>query len=280
MKVTTWIAALFLALVGVSCGADDDDEGPGQSCGRAGDNNELAADGSCVCRAGFSPCTALSTVCCAPTGPVCGDGRCEAGEGCSADCGVPPVCGNGMCEAGESCDGDCGTPGAVCGNGVCEAGETCAADCGAPSCTQASCTGETFCQNGTSCVDAFPRRYRFTVTEGVFAERRPDGSSWDPLGGAPDPFVRFTLNGVGQGTTSTVDDRYNWVLNEFWDVNLIAGSTIRLDLVDADLNFDDAVVACENTITGEVVRFGMDSPFTCDGLADFGASFSFTVEPL
>lgn len=70
------------------------------------------------------------------TPPVCGDGFCDAGESCPADCDPrTPTCGNGVCEAGEtrsSCPGDCGSAGPVCGNGVCEAGETrssCPGDC-------------------------------------------------------------------------------------------------------------------------------------------------------
>jgi len=50
-----------------------------------------------------------------PTGPKCGDGKCEAPENsstCPADCKAPPVkkCGNTVCESGESantCPIDC-----------------------------------------------------------------------------------------------------------------------------------------------------------------------------
>lgn len=72
----------------------------------------------------FVGCTA------APSNPVCGDGRCDAGESCIADCG--PVCGDGICSAGESCSADCGPPpGPVCGDGICEVSEHgwCNSDC-------------------------------------------------------------------------------------------------------------------------------------------------------
>jgi len=39
--------------------------------------------------------------------PVCGDGICESGESCTADCTSEPVCGDGICESGESCVSDC-----------------------------------------------------------------------------------------------------------------------------------------------------------------------------
>ena len=50
-----------------------------------------------------------------PSGPVCGDGTCDATETCSG------------------CPADCGNCAAVCGDGACNGGETCstcAADCG------------------------------------------------------------------------------------------------------------------------------------------------------
>jgi len=48
------------------------------------------------------------------TGPVCGNGNCEAGEtttNCPADCTASPVCGDGNCDTGEDCNNcaqDCG----------------------------------------------------------------------------------------------------------------------------------------------------------------------------
>lgn len=68
-----------------------------------------------------------------PTGPYCGNGKCDGGENCAncgKDCGS--CCGNGACDHGEncsSCPGDCGS---CCGNGACDWGEscsTCSKDC-------------------------------------------------------------------------------------------------------------------------------------------------------
>ena len=84
---------------------------------------------------------------------MCGDGKCEAGETCSAcsqDCGAcPPVCGDGKCEAGETCSAcsqDCGACPPVCGDGTCDTAEdcsSCSSDCGAcaPVCGDGQCTG-------------------------------------------------------------------------------------------------------------------------------------------
>ena len=103
-----------------SCGWQPD--GPYYDCGTAGSPDP----------SGMSP-----MACTGGTGPVCGNGVCEAGENntCPNDCGGGgAICGNGICEAGEAatCPSDCGGGGdPVCGNGVCEAGETtsCPADC-------------------------------------------------------------------------------------------------------------------------------------------------------
>lgn len=105
---------------------------------------------------------ALLTLSCASGGdsPVCGNGRCEAGEDrftCPADCGI--FCGNQLCEPGEttaSCAVDC-----YCGNGTCDSGETtvsCAADCASSSCgdgtcsageSTSSCPSDCYCGNST-----------------------------------------------------------------------------------------------------------------------------------
>ncbi|NUP05962.1 MAG: hypothetical protein HOW73_07880 [Polyangiaceae bacterium] len=52
---------------------------------------------------------------CPCSGPVCGDGTCDAAtetcESCEADCGACPMCGDGECTADEDCDScymDCG----------------------------------------------------------------------------------------------------------------------------------------------------------------------------
>ena len=70
---------------------------------------------------------------CAPC-ERCGDGRCDAGESCAADCPTGPVCGDGACNGTETpstCPADCAPP-SVCGDGACapeESATLCPADC-------------------------------------------------------------------------------------------------------------------------------------------------------
>jgi cysteine-rich repeat protein len=88
-------------------------------------------------------------------GPVCGNDRCEVGEGCAGcpvDCGVCPGCPNGVCEvAVESCidcEADCGICPPICGDSLCEAGETCSAcayDCRCPDCPDGTCQAYESC---------------------------------------------------------------------------------------------------------------------------------------
>ena len=113
----------------------------------------LCGDGKCQAPESTATCPAD----CKVVGPICGDGTCDPGEtaaSCPGDCGaVLTQCGNGVCETGEtaaSCPADCNKVIAACGNGVCETGETaanCPADCGTttgPVCGNGKCeTGET-----------------------------------------------------------------------------------------------------------------------------------------
>lgn len=111
-------------------------------------------------------------------GAVCGNNICEVLGGeteanCPDDCSSGPICGNGVCDAGEDsahCLIDC--PGiAVCGNGTCETGEhwgNCPADCsmGSAVCVSVPTNPPCSCTGGSialiSCGDA--QRNEFWVT--------------------------------------------------------------------------------------------------------------------
>tara|TARA_Y100000310_G_C20573774_1_gene759414 strand:- start:51 stop:1211 length:1161 start_codon:yes stop_codon:yes gene_type:complete len=102
---------------------------------------------------------------CSEDCPVtCGDGVCETGEVCEADC-LTIVCGDGVCEQGESCAADCTT--ATCGDGVCDGGETCVADC------EESVCGDGTCDVGESCAadcrsnEGLNRLSRYELTQYV-----------------------------------------------------------------------------------------------------------------
>ncbi|TNF25185.1 MAG: hypothetical protein EP329_23480 [Deltaproteobacteria bacterium] len=106
----------------------------------------------------------LATGCTTQPGPYCGDGQCDHGETCAADC--QPSCPDGQCTANEtaaSCPADCGP---LCGNGVCNPSEDCLScpkDCGCgagDACTREVCVGGACvsrplldCDDGVSCTN-------------------------------------------------------------------------------------------------------------------------------
>jgi hypothetical protein len=162
------------------CGADDT---CAQTCAQNASTSALAAIQPLVDCAGASGCLG--------SGPMCGNGTCEAGEtsaNCASDCAGSSASCKGICgkqaPAGCFCDdqcmqnGDCcsdkalvcgGASGPTCGNGLCEAGESstsCASDCPASSSTcKGYCGGKSagacYCddqcaQNGDCCPDKVP----------------------------------------------------------------------------------------------------------------------------
>jgi MYXO-CTERM domain-containing protein len=146
---------------------------------------------NCGTNGGADPSGAFPKACGGgSTGPVCGDGACDAGEtqtSCPADCGgVGPICGDGTCGPGEtatSCPADCGTvgPDPVCGDGSCNGSETaasCPADCGGGA---AACEGgitATGCCEGQTLV--------FCSADGLKVENCTANLScgWDAASGA------------------------------------------------------------------------------------------------
>ncbi|HVV84846.1 MAG TPA: C2 domain-containing protein [Kofleriaceae bacterium] len=175
---------------------------------------------------------------------------------CSSDDGgddlATPFCGDGACNGAEShatCATDCPATGPVCGDRVCNGGETsstCLQDCPPVRCTAdpSTCSGETICLNGT-CVAAFGRVYTITVVNGRVPLMDPAGESWDPIGGAPDPYAVVTLNGVNLGMTPVVQDNFNPVWNTAAAPQVIpAGSTLFVDMFDQDVDGDDGIVRC------------------------------------
>jgi len=194
----------------------------------------------------------------------CGNGTCDPGEtttSCSADC-TAPACGDGTCHDPEtiaSCPADCHP---VCGDAACDPGETtasCPADCPAAACTVAdptSCSGETVCIAGV-CENAFGRNYKITVVSAVFTEKKADGSSWDAISGLPDPKVTMTINGAKQ-FTPVIDNTLSPTWNFVTPPTLLPGGTVfTIEVVDADLGFDEPAWTCTlDPLTADVIRAG------------------------
>ena len=146
----------------------------------------------------------------------------------------------------------------------------------APACTAepATCPGETLCVN-KQCVAAFGRVYTITVLGATIPPKKPDGSAWDPAGGAPDPFAIVTLNDKVIGRTSVAKDTFSasW-LQAMSPVAVPAGSVLKLDLRDKDAASDDAIFSCAWQLTADTLHAGMAS---CAGQVE-GASVGFVTQ--
>ncbi len=176
---------------------------------------------------------------------ACGGG----GDGDDDGTNLPPVstatCLNTSASCGQT------IAGALCtssNGGSCVGGAICSASgtCGPPPCSAAdpdSCSGETICI-GTTCEAAFPRFYTLTVGDVTIAQRDDNGECWDAACGAPDPFLVILVNGAELGRTSTRQDVFSASFDEAFDIELVAGSELRVAMFDEDLTDDDIIVAC------------------------------------
>ena len=155
------------------CDSNCDSASPAGTTATCYCDSQCQTYGDCCNADGSATATSCAGSTCAScnggsTGPVCGDGACDASETCSScpsDCGAcPPVCGDFSCDASEtcsSCPNDCGGY-LYCGDGVCSASEKedckgCAQDCGfclttglaSSGCGDGTCTGD---ENCTTCT--------------------------------------------------------------------------------------------------------------------------------
>ncbi|MEZ4366199.1 MAG: C2 domain-containing protein [Kofleriaceae bacterium] len=83
----------------------------------------------------------------------------------------------------------------------------------------------------------------------------PDGSNWDDLGGAPDPFVMVELNGATVLTTNEVQDTYTPTFGSSASVAVPAGARLRFEAFDSDVFGDQGIITCElNPLSAAVLR--------------------------
>lgn len=95
----------------------------------------------------------------------------------------------------------------------------------------------------SACVAAFPRVYSLTnITVSVPSTNPNNNSTWDVGGGAPDIFLG---NSMGVPFTTAVADSFNASFAGPFDVQLVAGATLRIDAWDEDATVDDFVMACQ-----------------------------------
>lgn len=116
----------------------------------------------------------------------------------------------------------------------CQNGQVCMGNaCGACQ-RHYDCSKVDVCLTGR-CEAASGREYQFKILNAKIPERRPDGTTWDPLGGAPDPWVKLVIDGNTVGSTKTRSDTFSPVWNESlpW-ARVYENSRVELFLYDED----------------------------------------------
>ncbi|MEM8993667.1 MAG: hypothetical protein AAGF23_02620 [Acidobacteriota bacterium] len=132
-------------------GPDDGSGGAGAGGGTGGGTSTIGGGPGLGGGGGFG----------GPDGAICGDGVCDLGERCDADCSF---CGDGVCSQTESCgscSSDCGAC-TFCGDGVCNGSESCAT-----------------CSDCTACfAEPFLAVYRGESNPGLRSAAAFDGTDW------------------------------------------------------------------------------------------------------
>lgn len=144
-------------------------------------------------------------------------------------------------------------------------------DDGACSESADSCPDETICIAG-ACEAAFPRVYSVTnVSVSVPTKNPNNNEDWDVGGGAPDLFLG---DHTGNKLSMVVSDSFTATFAGPFDFQLIAGSSLELDVWDEDLTSNDPGFGCiANPITAAQLR---GRTFSC---TVSGASLSSSINP-
>jgi hypothetical protein len=250
-----------------------------------GDASDTCGTGAKACEICSPTSKCTSGVCKEPCGPNTCRGCCDgdtcvpgtASTGCGdqgaacTKCAAALVCSNRTCIDG-SCQATCtngccsatgcepGTAANACGAG----GEGCI-DCGVGRTCQAAA-----CQlDRTSLWDVY-------ISFAVVPDTNKSGSSWDVLGGAPDPYLNvFTSEGMSShsGQTSTLTD----TTFPFWAETPVKGvaasellANTSIEIWDSDVDFDDYIGGCPLPLTPAIFDGSLqsvDCPATASGVA-------------
>jgi len=225
------------------------------ACGFDGDSCE-ACSGSLLCVDHVCAETKCGPENCAG---CCQNGACVTGQSA-------PACGSGggactVCGAGTTCDGFACvnvTCKAACTNGCCT-GATCNpgntnAACGKSGDSCVACAGGKTCNAGV-CAVADTSRFDLVLFSATVPATNLSGGAWDVFNGLPDVFAKMvSVEGASrhEGTTAVLDDTRtpNW--NATVLSNVAASElkrSVRIDLFDSDINFDDTIGGCAVPIT-------------------------------
>jgi putative transposase len=133
--------------------------------------------------------------------------------------------------------------------------------------TRIACSGSDICIVD-ACEPAFGRTYDVSVFNLTINTTNPKGTSWDSVGGAPDPYVVISINDGEVLYTSEVQDTFEPTFADSTTVVIPAGAKFRFDAWDSDVDPADWIIGCEiDPLTADYLRaFGP----TCTGTAETG----------
>ena len=160
---------------------------------------------------------------------------------------------------------------AACGGG---GGGSDAGDVGAQcDATHDVCTGDSVCV-ASQCQRAFTRGYTISSLSIQVPTTKPDGTSWDIGGGAPDLYIVVSTDGTKIGMTSIVQNQFSATYTETFPVTLAATTTLDVHAFDSDVTSDDDAYLCEaKPITAAELRA---RALSCSSA---GYSLMFVIEP-
>lgn len=163
---------------------------------------------------------------------------------------------------------------AACGGGDGGSGDPDAGNVGAAcTATSDSCTGDTVCI-ANQCQSAFTRGYTISSLAVQVPTTKPDGTSWDVGGGAPDLYIKVSTDGTSVGMTGIVQDQFSATYTDTFAVTLASSTTLDVHAFDSDVTSDDDAYLCEaKPVSASELR---GRAVGCQGS---GYTLTFTIEP-
>lgn len=265
-------------------------------------------DGRCLGGASASACGVGGAACESCSGSTeCVRGACEATscgpDNCSGCCngdvcvtgGATSACGAGgisciVCGGGTTCDGKAcvdATCKASCASGCCSGTQcspgTAALACGRGGDACAACPTGKACVAG-QCAVAANARFDVMLFSALLPAASLTGDAWDALGGLPDVFAKLTSmegSSRSEGTSTVLNDTRTPRWNEILLTNRPASelkSSLRIDVFDRDVNFDDTVGGCVIPIADGSFDGALHTA-TCQASSS-GVAFSYTYRLL
>ena len=221
------------------------------ACGAGGGACESCQGGACTSGACTTTCGPDNCDGCCESDGTCNtagtNASCGTGGGACTACTGTKTCDKGTC-IDPSCKANCAS--GCCSAGGCQAGNTAAA-CGTGGNACSACgAGQTCTAN--KCTLSTTATFDFVAVSAKLPAKNQSGKDWDAFGGLPDPLVAVT-SGAVTASSANKSDTLTPAWNEKVITNLTSGAlkaSLRIDVTDADVAFNDVVGGCAITLNG------------------------------